>query len=105
MRAATSTVITSICDVCSIEPSRTPGFCEASRTADARVPQQRGAKKLTRSTPQTTIEAIMWCVRERGLPALQEAANIERLLRCGATARTEINNRIDRLIAAKRVAE
>jgi hypothetical protein len=33
----------------------------------------------TSSTPQTTVEAIMVAVRERGLAALKDAANVERL--------------------------
>jgi hypothetical protein len=55
-------------------------------------------------TPQTTIEAIMYVVRERGVAALKEPANIERLLLCDDAARTEINERIGRLIAAKEIA-
>jgi len=38
-------------------------------------------------TPQATIEAIMYCVRERGLGSLKEPASIERLSRCDADAR------------------
>jgi hypothetical protein len=57
-----------------------------------------------RDTPQTTIEAIMYTVRARGVLALTEPSNIERLTRCNATARTEINTRIARLIATKRIA-
>jgi hypothetical protein len=57
-----------------------------------------------RPTPQVTIEAIVHSVRERGLAALKEPANIERLLRCHAHARTEINRRISRLLAAKETA-
>jgi hypothetical protein len=44
-------------------------------------------------TPQSTIEAIMWCVRERGLAALDESANVERLSRCDEAARAEIERR------------
>jgi hypothetical protein len=55
-------------------------------------------------TPRTTIEAIMWTVRTRGLSALNEPANIERLSRCDTAAQTEINERIGRLIAEKKVA-
>jgi|SRR2546430_8386541 hypothetical protein len=52
----------------------------------------------TRSfTPQTTVEAIMVAVRERGLAALEEAANVERLVRCDEVARRQINERITRL--------
>jgi hypothetical protein len=49
------------------------------------------------STPQTTVEAIMVAVRERGLAALEEAANVERLVRCDQVARRQINERITRL--------
>jgi hypothetical protein len=38
-------------------------------------------------TPQATIEAIMHSVRERGLGALKEPANIERLVRCNQAER------------------
>jgi hypothetical protein len=46
----------------------------------------------------------MHSVRERGLAALREPVNIERLLRCDAAAKTEINRRIARLVAAKEIA-
>ena len=50
-----------------------------------------------RAAPQTTVEAIMVAVRERGLAALEEAANVERLVRCDQVARRQINERITRL--------
>ena len=40
-----------------------------------------GLLNRPRRTPQTTIEAIMIAVRERGPAALRESANIERLSR------------------------
>ena len=46
----------------------------------------------------------MFCVRARGPQALHEQGNVERLQRCDASARTEINKRIARLIATKEVA-
>jgi hypothetical protein len=49
------------------------------------------------ATPQTTVGAIMVAVRERGLAALEEAANVERLVRCDQVARRQINERITRL--------
>ena len=58
----------------------------------------------TRTTPRTTIEAILWGVRERGVEALREPANIERLLRCDSAARAEINERIAHGIAARDIA-
>jgi hypothetical protein len=54
-------------------------------------------------TPQTTIEAVMWCVRERGLKALKEPTNEERLRRCDAAAKAQINERIEGFLAANRI--
>jgi hypothetical protein len=56
-----------------------------------------------RGAPQSTIEAIMHAVRARGAAALKEPANIERLSRCDGAAKDEINQRIARLIAAKKI--
>jgi hypothetical protein len=53
------------------------------------------------ATPQATIEAIMVAVRERGLVALKDAANVERLARCDPAARAQINQRIAQLIEHK----
>jgi hypothetical protein len=52
-------------------------------------------------TPQVTVEAVMLCVRERGIAALQEPDNKERLSRCDAAARRQINERIGRLLGKK----
>jgi hypothetical protein len=57
-----------------------------------------------RPTPQSTIEAIMWCVRERGVGALKEPDNQERLARCDEAARERINDRIDQLMKKAGVA-
>ena len=54
-----------------------------------------------RKTPQTTIEAVIHSVRERGDAALIEPANIERLLECDDDPGIEINERIARLIAVE----
>ena len=54
-----------------------------------------------RATPLATVEAIMIAVRERGLAALKDAANVERLACCDQAARAQINRRIARLIEHK----
>jgi hypothetical protein len=48
-------------------------------------------------TSQATIEAVMYCVRERGLAALREPANQQRLVRCDDAARAEVNRRIAKI--------
>ena len=51
-----------------------------------------------RSTPRVTLEAIVQSVCERGVAAMKEPANIERLLRCDPAAKAEINRRIASLL-------
>jgi hypothetical protein len=51
-----------------------------------------------RPTPAITVEAVLNCVRVHGLAALKEPANIERLKRCDAAARAEINKRIGAML-------
>ena len=49
-----------------------------------------------RPTPKTVVEAVMHAVRQRELAALKEPATAERLKRCDAVARAEINQRIEK---------
>jgi hypothetical protein len=48
----------------------------------------------SRPTPQSTVAAILYCVRERGIAALNEPVNIERLSRCRAGALAQIDARL-----------
>jgi len=50
-----------------------------------------------RPTPRSTVEAILHRVRERGIAALDEAENIERLGQCDPAAMEQINQRIAKL--------
>jgi hypothetical protein len=56
-----------------------------------------------RPTPRVTVEAIMLCVRERGVAALSDSDNIKRLSRCSTAAKAEINRRISALKKLGRV--
>jgi hypothetical protein len=49
------------------------------------------------ATPQNVVEAIVYSVRKRGLAALEEADNQERLSRCDDAAREQIKRRIAKL--------
>ncbi len=53
----------------------------------------------SRPTPAVTIEAVLYCVRERGLAALDEPANIARLAEFDKAAIAQANERIARLLA------
>jgi hypothetical protein len=48
-------------------------------------------------TPQSTIDAVVYAVRTRGVAALGEPANEERLLRCDDAAMKQINERIENI--------
>ena len=113
-------VMATECPSCGRTPCPTPSFCGVCRDAD----QKAGGRKLPdhipdnwndetvslealwsrfnerrRGTPQGTIEAILYCVHARGVAALREPANIERLSRCDERARTEIDQRINKKLA------
>jgi hypothetical protein len=49
------------------------------------------------ATPQSTIDAICYCVRARGIAALEEPNIKERLASCDAAARQQIDERIKRM--------
>jgi hypothetical protein len=91
---STTKVALSECDVCGCTPCQTPGFSECRAAKVRRGPK---AQNRPRPGPQSTIEAIMWTVRERGPQALNEPANIERLGRCDDAAIAEIDARISKL--------
>lgn len=122
----------SACPTCGSDPCGNPSFCAACREADQRKARGENPRytdpamwkhprdqrdwdgmsleqlwdlfNRERPTSQTTVEAIIHCVRERGLGALKEPANFERLSCCDEAAKTEINRRIASLIAAKEIA-
>jgi len=102
------------CSTCGGDPCVNPTFCAACREADERKARgehpryQRDWENMSleqlwhlfnreRPTPQSTVEGIMHCVRERGPKALYEAMNIERLSRCDASALAQIDARIAKL--------
>jgi hypothetical protein len=88
------------CAICGDPPCRhDPAWCEACREGEARRRAERAKPRPKPPTPQTTIEALMYDVRTRGIVALKYPDNVERLRRCDARARAEINSRIAKLKA------
>jgi hypothetical protein len=49
------------------------------------------------ATPESTIEAILYCVHTRGITVLEEPNIKERLATCDEAARKQIDERIDRM--------
>jgi hypothetical protein len=90
--------VCSYCSICGCAPCGTPGFCRMWREADRKSAERRwDPVNHRRLVPQTLIEAVMYCVRARGLAALKEPANLERLRQCDARARAEIDRRLNKL--------
>jgi hypothetical protein len=124
----------STCRTCGSDPCVNPAFCRLCRRAAAELAAERKAGRQqeseeilrarrllaqnvsleqawfevndlqARPTPQVTVEAILHCVRERGLAALREPANLERLARCDAAAKEQIDKRIGKLMQAREAA-
>jgi hypothetical protein len=75
---------TTVCPTCGAAPCINAPFCTACADADARA----------RPAPKTIIEIIMMAVRGRGLAALKEPANLERLSRCDPAALAQIDQQL-----------
>ena len=85
------------CEVCGLSPCGNPPFCKACREADQR-PRRVPAKIVDAPrTPQTVVEAIMFCVRERGVRALKEPKVWAWLEGCDADAKRQLKSKIKKL--------
>lgn len=89
------------CNTCGGAPCVNPPFCRLCRRADAQQMRLPKAEKQSPPTPQVVVEALLYCVRERGPEALNEPANIERLGRCDDAALAEIDRRISKIGGAR----
>lgn len=86
--------------VAALENERSP-FARILEAAPQRQPAARQPERRPRPTPETVVEAIMYCVRTRGPEALDEPENQERLRRCDNAALAEIDRRMAKLGAIK----
>ena len=60
-------------------------------------PRPRPSRPPQRPTPDVVVEAVIESVRQNGLAALRTPANQDRLRRCDAAARREVNRRINKI--------
>jgi hypothetical protein len=96
------------CDRAELEAAKQPTSAAVARTRrllEDDVSLDRAWREINdpsnRPTPAVVLEAIWWCVCERGPQALHEPKNVERLNRCDANARAELERRLARLRANK----
>ena len=95
-----------LCKICGDPPWRhDESWCTVVREGEARRAAERAQPKPERPTPRPTIDAIKYAVRTEGLAALREDPGTrERLSRCDARAKEEINEWIDKLLQARAAA-
>jgi hypothetical protein len=67
------------------------GFWKYCAEVDRRLAGTCPLPARSRATPRVTVLALMHAVRERGVAALDEPANVARLSRCDAAARAKLN--------------
>jgi hypothetical protein len=108
------------CRGCGQNPCGNPSFCAACDREERQHPRRRTPREArtwqllgdgvslermyaeylnprSRPTPKAVIDAVVSCVRERGLGALKEPGNVERLSRCDAPAKAEIDRQIEKI--------
>jgi hypothetical protein len=68
-------------------------------------PYQGAAVRRRHHTPQSSIDAVLCCVHQRGIAALDEPKNIERLSRFSTDAKAQLNSRIEKLFSKKGIAQ
>jgi len=66
-------------------------------------PWQRNANQPRRPTAQSTLDAVLYCVRQRGLAALKEPANIDRISRLSVDDKARLDGRIEKVISEKSI--
>jgi hypothetical protein len=84
------------CYVCGCSPCQNPTFCAICIEQDSK-PRPKQPKRKPRPTPEVTIDAVMYCVRERGLSVLKEPDNLARLKTFDDAARERLNRFIAKL--------
>lgn len=88
------------CDICGRAPCTNPSFCalcrEADRKARSKPPPPRLASRHT-GAALSTVEAVMFALRSRGTPALEEPDTQQRLVRLSEDQVRALGVRLQRI--------
>lgn len=84
------------CPTCGLVPCANPSFCAVCVRAD-RQHSRRLTAPTIHPTPQTVVEAIVCCVRGRGLKALREPKVKAWIDDCDTAAKQQLKSRIKQL--------
>jgi hypothetical protein len=106
------------CRICGCTPCASRGFCRQCREADRKHKHDGAADHglppkweemsvgalwgtlndpKRHRTPDVTIEAIIHGVKARGIAALKEPNNLDRLSQCDEAAKAQINKRLTKM--------
>ena len=81
-----------MCDVCGQTPCASRSFCRVCREADRKHAAKLATpKQEPRPTPVSIVDALIYCIKSRGIDALKEPANVGWLAQCDEQARERIN--------------
>jgi hypothetical protein len=87
------------CQTCGCDPCINPGFCKSCRRADRAASRSNvvvlEAERRRRSrAAASTVEALMYSLRERGIKALAEADTLRRLSQLSDEQAIELGKRL-----------
>jgi hypothetical protein len=81
-----------MCDICGLTPCASRSFCRVCREADRKHTAKLATpKQEPRPTPVSIVDALIYCIKSRGVDALKEPGNIEWLAQCDEQARARVN--------------
>jgi hypothetical protein len=86
------------CSMCGAAPCINPSFCKGCRDADAcKASASIRHREHVSGARRTTVEALMFSLRERGTGALSEPPVARRLLELNDQQVIEVGNRLQKL--------
>jgi hypothetical protein len=89
---------TFMCDVCGQTPCASRSFCRVCREADRKhAARVATPKPETRPTPVSIVDALVYCIKSRGVDALKEPANAIWFAQCDEDAKERIDRFIKRV--------
>jgi hypothetical protein len=85
-----------MCDICGLTPCASRSFCRVCREADRKHAAKLATpKQEPRPAPVSIVDALIYCIKARGVDALKEPGNFAWLAQCDEDAK----RRIDKFVA------
>jgi hypothetical protein len=85
------------CEICGSAPCINPGFYNLCRQADVRARSKPTSTHFEAKADASTVEALMFSLRSRGTPALEESDAQQRLVRLSEDQVRALGVRLQRI--------